>query len=498
VRAREHSAPSTLVAVTPGGFPFQNLFNTLVAPTAGVTEPSAVLDASFVTGDPYTTYATGPNQSDLDVWGVSLTPTWELTPEVSIKSITAYRRLEAVFGRDGDNTPFTFRETFNDDEQWQLSEELQVFGDSFEDRLSWLVGGYFFREEAEENANAFLAEGVFEALEALPAAQAFPPGGPPAMVCAMTPPPPGCFGGMGNPNNVGADLVIDLFNDVENQAFAGFAHATFDLFGGLSVTGGVRITQETKTLTLVHQRIASGAYIVPPGSVFEESWTSVDPKAGLEYQPLENVLAYFTWSRGFKSGGFNARPLVSVMEVTKYDPEHVWSYEVGLKTDWLRRALVANLAVFYYDYSDIQLTVNETPRNFVANAARASMFGGELELRARPVRPFQIDAAVGYLNGQYDEIGQGLTMTQTLPITLDSKLAKTPELTLSGGAEYTLELGETAGALGLRADVAYRGEVFHDVGNNPLIAQDGYTLVGARRPGCRPRKSGSSPRSSPT
>jgi iron complex outermembrane receptor protein len=480
VRAREHSAPSTLVAVNPGGFPFQNIFNALVAPTAGVTEPSAMIDASFVTGDPYTTYATGPNQSDLDVWGLSLTPTWELTPEVSIKSISAYRRLEAVFGRDGDNTPFTFRETLNDDEQWQLSEELQVFGDSFEDRLSWLVGGYYFREEAEEDANAFLAEGVFGALEALPAAQAFPPGGPPAMVCAMVPPPPGCFGGMGNPNNVGADLVIDLFNGVENQALAGFAHVTVELVAGLSVTGGVRVTHETKTLTLVHQRIASGAYIVPPGSVFDASWTSVDPKAGLEYQPLDNLLAYFTWSRGFKSGGFNARPLVNAMEVTRYDPERAWSYELGLKTDWLRRALVANLAAFYYDYTDIQLTVNETPRNFVANAARASLFGGELELRARPVRPFQIDATVGYLHGQYDEIGEGLTMTQVLPITADSELAKAPDLTLSGGAEYTLELGEDYGALALRADVAYRSKVFHDVGNNPLIAQDGYALLGAR------------------
>ncbi|HMI92705.1 MAG TPA: TonB-dependent receptor plug domain-containing protein, partial [Polyangiales bacterium] len=168
-RAREHSAPSTLVAVAPGGFPFQNIFNTLVAPNAGVTAPSNKVDAAFISGDPFTTYATGPNRSDLDTWGVSLTPTWEVHPEVSLKSITAFRDMHAVFGRDGDNTPFTFRETFNDDEQWQFSQELQLFGDSFEDRLSWLVGGYYFQEESSEDAAARLAEGVFAALEALPA-----------------------------------------------------------------------------------------------------------------------------------------------------------------------------------------------------------------------------------------------------------------------------------------------------------------------------------------
>jgi len=486
-RAREHSAPSTLVAVAPGGFPFQNIFNTLVAPNAGVTEPSSTVDAAFITGDPFTTYATGPNQSDLDNWGLSLTPTWEVTPEVSLKSISAYRRLDATFGRDGDNTPFTFRETFNDDEQWQVSEELQVFGDSFEDRLSWLVGGYYFHEEATENANAFLAEGLFEALQALPGPQPFP-GGPPMCPPLMDgmPAMPGCYGGvfpsgMPNTNNIGADLVIDLFNDVENDAFAGFAHATFRIVAGLSVTGGVRVTHETKRFDLVHRRIASGAFIVDPMvAPFEGSWTSVDPKAGLEYQPLDNLLAYFTWSSGFKSGGFNGRPLVSVEEVTEYDPEKLWSYELGLKTDWLRRALVLNLAGFYYDYRDIQLTVNLTPRNFVANAARASLWGAELELRARPVQPFSIDGTVGYLNAQYEEIGEGLTMMQMLPISLDHELPKAPEITVSGGAEYVLELGDDYGALALRADVSYRSKVYHDVANTELLAQDGYALLGAR------------------
>src|SRR5262249_7082045 len=157
---------------------------------------------------------------------------------------------------------------------------------------------------------------------ALPGPQAFPPGGPPAPACMMMPPAMGCYGGMGNPANVGADLVIDLDNEVKNRSFAGFAHASFAIIEPLKVTAGVRVTHEIKDFTLVHTRIASNRQVVGPNdaaadlpNAFSDDWTSVDPKAGIEFQALDNLLAYFNWSRGFKSGGRNGRPLVSAAEV---------------------------------------------------------------------------------------------------------------------------------------------------------------------------------------
>lgn len=479
-RAREHSAASTLVAVNDGGFPFQNIFNTLVAPETGITKPGSTVSSDFITGNPFTTYASGPNRSDLDNWGVSLTPTWQLHPDIALKSITAYRRLRANFARDGDNTPFAFRETEQDNRQWQVSQELQLSGDSWDDKLSWIVGAYYFQEYARENATARLAEGTFDALEALPGPRAFPPGGPPAEACMSMDAPMGCFGGMGNPANVSADLVIDLKNKVINRSVAGYAHLSYAVLEPLLLTAGLRLTHERKEFALTHRRVASGAYIVPPNTELSGDWTSLDPKAGVEFHAAENALTYFTFSRGFKSGGFNGRPIVSVAEVTKYDPEKLYSYEMGVKTDWAKRALVANLAVFYYDYRNIQLTVLQTPANFVANAARAALFGGELELRARPLRPLVLNASVGYLHASYKEVGAGLGPGQNLPITTGSKLPKAPALNVSGGAEYTQELGGRAGALRLRADVAYRSKVYHDVANTEVLAQPGFALINAR------------------
>lgn len=449
-RGREHSAASTLVYVRPGG-PFIDRFNMFVAPNAGVMRPSSTLDDSFVTGDPYTTYATGPNRSDLDSQGVSLTPILKLG-SVTLKSISALRRLKADFGRDGDNTPFTFRETSNAVSQWQLTQELQAFGDALGDRLQWMVGLYYFQERAQENAAANLAVGLYDALEA-----ADPD----------------------NPANVGADLQVDLYNKVNNKSAAAFANASLELFGGLSVAGGIRLTYEDKAFSLRHTRVASGVPIVPAGTRMEADWLSVDPRVGLQYRPVDTFLAYATWSRGFKSGGFNGRPLVGIAEVTKYNPERLWSYEVGVKTDWLDRKLRVNAAAFYYDYRDIQLTVLLTPQNFVGNAARSALYGGELEVVARPVQPLRINATLGYLENRYRSIGEGLGPGQVLPITEDSRLPKAPRWTLTAGAEYLLSLPARLGSLSLRVDYGYRTRAFHDVANTKEIAQRAFGVLSA-------------------
>ncbi|MGH8185098.1 MAG: TonB-dependent receptor, partial [Steroidobacteraceae bacterium] len=140
-RVRQNSAPLTLVDVAPVGVPFMNLYNGLVALGLGIPAPNgaSTVNASWITSDIDQTWAGGPSVNDLDTRGASLTVDWDLGA-AAIKSITAYRELEALFARDGDNTPFTFRETVNDDDQDQFSQELQLAGTSFDDRLTWLVG----------------------------------------------------------------------------------------------------------------------------------------------------------------------------------------------------------------------------------------------------------------------------------------------------------------------------------------------------------------------
>ncbi len=130
-RARETSAPSDLLAVgnVPGitGIPFLTNYNQFVAPSRGIVAPNGqrTLNPSFITASPFETYAGGPNDNDLDLWGVQGIVSYDLGG-ATLKSITAYRHMKAYFTRDGDNTPFVFRQTTNRDKQWQFSQELQL------------------------------------------------------------------------------------------------------------------------------------------------------------------------------------------------------------------------------------------------------------------------------------------------------------------------------------------------------------------------------------
>ncbi|MET3665742.1 TonB-dependent receptor [Caulobacter sp. 1776] len=446
-RAREHSAPQKLLVIgaVPGFAvgPFMANFNTYVAPGLGITAPNGAksLNTSFLTDSPFTTYGTGPNINDLDLWGTSATVDWDLG-EVSFKSITAVRGLKATFARDGDNTPFTFRETFNHDVQAQYSQEFQFSGQSFSDRLTWVTGAYVFRERGTDSGYAKLALGL------APGASP-PPYSPSAAV----------------------------YTKVTSTTYALFAQGSLTLTDRLSATVGARYNRDEKDYVLDHRRIRDGGVIaqVSPGG----SWNSFTPKVGLEFKATPDVLLYASVGKGFKSGGFNARPLNDASEVTEYQPETLLTYEAGAKTAWLDRRLILNVAGYFSDYQDIQVTVNQTPRNFVANAAAGEVKGVEVELQAKPTANWSFNFGGGYMDAKYTEVGSGLAAGQVLPITLATHFVKAPKWTLNGGVEYGHEL-PGGGRLTARVDWSHYSTVYNDVANDPDLTQGAYDLFGAR------------------
>jgi iron complex outermembrane receptor protein len=446
-RAREHSAPQKLLVIGAApGFaigPFMANFNTFVAPGLGITAPNGqkTLNTSFLTDDPYTTYGTGPNINNLDLWGVSGTIDWNLGA-VTFKSITAVRGLKATFARDGDNTPFTYRETFNHDVQAQYSQEFQLSGQSFDNRLTWVTGAYVFKERGTDSGYALLAPGL--------APGASPPPYSPSAA---------------------------IYTRVNATTYAVFAQGSYSLTDRLSATVGARFNRDEKDYTLDHHRRRDGGVIAQLDK--SASWNSFTPKVGLEFKATPDVLLYASAGKGFKSGGFNARPLNDASEVTQYDPETLLTYEAGAKTAWFDRRLILNVAGYFSDYQDIQVTVNQTPRNFVANAAGGEVKGVEIELQARPTAHWALNFGLGRMDAKYTEVGTGLTPDQVLPITLATHFVKAPKWTLNGGVEYTRDL-PGGGSVTARADWTHYSTVYNDVANDPDLTQPGYDLFGAR------------------
>lgn len=156
------SANNALIQYNPAGG-LAPLWQALVGDPAMIAAPAIVnLD------DPFTSSGTGPNVDNHDIWGLSGTLEWDLG-SVAVKSITAYRSLEAEFGRDGDNSPVQYVHTDNTVDQDQLTQELQVTGEFLNGGLNWLIGGYFFDENATDANDVRLASGLYQALEGLPA-----------------------------------------------------------------------------------------------------------------------------------------------------------------------------------------------------------------------------------------------------------------------------------------------------------------------------------------
>jgi len=459
-RERENSMVVNLVAVDPADGPLLGLYN-LVGALSGLYDPATLV----VPDNPFISTGTGPSINNADVYGGSVTVDWD-AGDIGVKSITAYRELQVDFGTDGDFTNLPLNEPFNRVTQNQFSQELQFTGLSFDDKFNWVAGLYYFNETAIDRNTVNFASGLFNGLEAL----AGPLDGSP--LGAPTAP-----GGPGNPINALLDINLDIFNEVTNNSYAAFFQGSFSLTEDLSITGGLRYTYEKKKYFLVHRRINANVFIGGSPRTVENSWKELTPKLGIEYKADDDVLLYGSYSRGFKSGGFNGRPILED-ELTSFNPEYVDAFEVGVKSDLFDKRLRANLAGFYYLYKDMQLNaVTAAPNgNLVVsidNAGKSKIMGIELELQARPAEGLDMFFNVGYTDAEYTDIGTATS------ISLGNEFIKTPKWNLSGSVQYSIPLDNEA-SVTVRGDWTYQSKVYNNVQNSEAIAQNAYSLFNAR------------------
>lgn len=452
-RHRDDAIANTLIDVDQTGSLIA-LWNGLVAPAQ-----MTFYDDSYISSDPFVSNGTGPNFSDLDLWGVSGTATWRVG-DLTLKSITAYRNQDAFFGHDSDHSPLTYFEQTVDDQQEQFSQEFQVNGSSFGGRLDWVLGALYFHEEGLSTYRIIFAPGLFDALEMLPADIVIPG-----------------LGGMGNPIHPLLDFDGAVAAGIDNNSYAAFAHVSFDITDRLSISGGIRYTLDEKGFDSILERFSAG--VVTHDVSIEDDWSAWTPKASIDFDLTDNVMTYVSVARGFKSGGFNGRPTNAFVAMQPFDPEYVWTYEAGFKSEFADRRLILNGAMFYSDYTNMQLlsvAIDEFGGivALVENAGEAEIKGFELEMNAVPFRDARLDFGVGFLDARYKELDSGVTS-----ITLDSELVKTPKWSVNVGGEYTAWLTRELGAT-LRADYSYRSTTQHVADNNPLLEQEPYGLLNLR------------------
>ena len=344
--------------------------------------------------------------------------------EMTFKSITGYRHSNYTVLTDLTQTtqpaglaPLSMLPYF--ERAHQLSEELQLsgkFGASH-----WIGGLYFFDEH------------IFGGVQ-VPANNIL-------------------FGG---PNEEINGFKVQGFT--HTKAAAGYGQLELAISDPLSVTLGARYGIEWISIhddtefDLSRPYVFTDPILSLPG--FPRSADTEDhsftPKIGLQYQLDTDVLLYASVSKGFKSGGFNLG-----VSGPAFRPETLWDYEAGLKGTWLDRRLRANTAVFYYRYSDLQVTKVVNTQTITENAATARLYGLEEQITLIPAAHVQIDANLGLLHSEYLRFESADPARPNLgTINLaGNKLYEAPEVTVNLGAQYDWDL--PGGDLKLRGETNY-------------------------------------------
>ena len=401
---------------------------------------------------------TAPARSESDVLGLSADISYEINDNLTLRSITAWRDLDSEFARDGDHSPHRISQFQDTLEQTQFTQELQLLG-TYE-RMNWIAGIYYFAEDGD------------------------------------------------NENTL--DFTISNFRsggEFDNKSMAAFAQLTYDFTDQLHLTVGGRYTDESKKFhpdQVIYQNYYAGiSQVLPPGhplaaldAPFLQAGTRIlpdlekeleinefTPMVNLSYDFADNLMAYATYSEGFKSGGFTQRVFPPVIPpftappgtpdidlIPTYDPEFVDVYELGFKSTLLDGRMRFNGAIFHTDYDDLQVQVFDSVAPVTENIGSASIDGVELEMQTAPGDGWLVEASLSWLDAGYDEIGTDLTL-----IGSDNEFERVPEWASSVGVSKEFMLNEM-GSLVVRVDWSYRDDTYNDAYNTEILKTDAYHL----------------------
>ncbi len=422
---------------------------------AGTVDPRCANSATWNLG-PFRNGGTAPVGSTLTNWGASTVAEWALTDSFSLKSVTAYRRLEWSGKRDADNTPFLILQTDYQSSGHQLSQELQALTQT--DRLHGVFGAFYFKESIDD------------------------------LLQVPVPTPPPLVAAGASPGSRDYDAAW-----IDNDNWALFSQWTYDLTRALNITGGVRYTDEVKKIRIVDFNVSPYTNPTPnptPSTVpplyvqptpFKQDFTATTGSASLQYRWSEKLMTYFSWSQGFKSGGFNQRYNAAPpgnMPIP-FKEETAQTYELGLKSDW-GKVLRVNTAIFKTYYDNMQLTYRLGVVPILFNAGKSTIEGSELEVTYVPTVDFNVTASASYLRNTIDQVATIVVPGSTVTATVgpSNSLPFTPRWQGNVGAGYTLHPGSLL--LTPRVDVSYTASQFFDAANSREVAQNaGVTLMNA-------------------
>ena len=387
--------------------------------------------------------ANSPIGEQVDAKLVTNTTTIQLG-EVQLKNIFGFRKLDYGVQYDGDDAAFSpsVFAVDNPAHSKQYSDEVQLSGTAFDNKMNWIGGFYYFYQNASDRSNSTSLNG-------------------------LNPNSPQSVGGI-----------------VKNTSVSGYLQQTSEILPRLSLTTGFRYTVDRRRATMI-------IYTIPPApnanlcNIFDDRGTRLQfnpalPFNGcflnnektfsrptwtisLDYKPNQDTLIYAASRRGYRTGGFNLRA-ATASQRRPFNPETVTDFELGFKGtfrtgDWTIRTTVAG---YVQKYKGIQRNVTFLDPTTGAitsstiNAASATVKGGEADLTIIPLQALQFDFGYSYVKPKYN------TFLTAAGDFSDRTFSGVPRHQFNANARFTALDDDQTGTVTLTANYSYRSGFYHN------------------------------------
>jgi iron complex outermembrane receptor protein len=406
------------------------------------------------------------------LWGVTGELEVPLGAAADLIYIGSYRKFNSFEAYDSDFSGLdVFNVTGNNVAIETITQEVRIQGDAFDDKLEWMVGAYYSKEDINQNVSFELGQDYGELIGAL----FFAPTG-------------GAFGA--NPLTVlsgGIDPAGTTNTNIYGQnskSWSVFTHNTLELFDGFKVSVGLRYSDESKDgsfaqgansnalcpaiiasigaggvpAPLISNVFGTGCFAftapadLPAAAVFPLPRTFADKfkdneliytgKVAYEFAP--NINSYASFTHGYKSGGFN---LDSTAAAGGADPrfasELVDAYEVGVKARMLDNAVTLNVAAFIEKFTDFQVLEFTGAQFQTFNVPKANTKGVEIETVIRPDDHFTITGGLTLLDTNYPSDCAGTQTAVNVVALCNQTLTNAAPITAIVGAAYKRPIGDT-------------------------------------------------------
>jgi len=399
--------------------------------------------------------------------GVASDLTWDLASGYQLKLISGYRDWKNVqYQASNGNIPLELqrRTTFADSQNH--SQELQVLSPDtlLGGRLNFVAGLYYYEEAYDIGQNIDLTNEYCEVFIRNTSTAAR-------------------LANCRNNTKIGASYYV--FTQ-DTESVAAYAQGAFKLTDQLSVTGGIRYSEDDKTAKyrgITRNAAAAQAAEVTDMALKEDKVTY---RLSGTFKPNDDIMAFASYSTGFKSGGFDSAPGTTAAvgaAARSFLAETVENWELGVKSELFERRLVANVTLFRSDIDDLQFRSFDGLQFRTRNNGKARQQGVEFDTMARPIPPLTLTLAGTYLDSEYLDFRgapnlPGFGGSQDLS---GQRLPYSPKWQGAVSAQYIGDLPNGWSWLA-RADLSFSSKLnlASSGDNNPDADQKGYQVLGAR------------------